>query len=76
MASHILYVSRSLQRLFSGRGMCVREGTEGANVPALWELMILWKQRSPKKQSEAVAKEGPWETQASSAYKSSCGPTG
>lgn len=71
MASHIPNVCRSLQGIFSGRGVHVGEGTEGANVPALWELMILWKQQSPKKQSEAVVKEGTWETQASSAYRSS-----
>lgn len=39
--------------------MHVGEGTEGANVPALWELTILW---NPKKEGEAVGKDKAWET--------------
>ena len=37
-------------------------------MPALWKRM---RQESPKKQNEAVAKKGAWETQANSAYRSS-----
>lgn len=42
--------------------MHVGEGTAGANVPALWELTILWKQQNPKKQGEAVGKDEGQET--------------
>lgn len=62
MASHVPHVCSFLQSAFSEHGMHVGEGTEGANVPALWELTILWKQQNPKKQGEAVGKDEAWET--------------
>ena len=54
--------------------MHTTEGMEGTSVPALWECMSLWRQQSPKKQNGAVVKEGAWETQANSAYRSSGQP--
>lgn len=43
MASYVPHVYRFLQSVFSKQSMHVREETEGANVPALWKFMILWK---------------------------------